>query len=221
MATPRPKFSILVLILLTAVVCLGISHFNVSRINARLQSELSELRAQIGLLHTVDDVQIYATALPTYGPLQWRWRVQLPKEGRYRIRYAFEDLPESGLPTDSMTDDSVFLDSRRTPIPGGKPFILALAVFQDDDAVWRLTLDANSGRSSTWAIDSPPQGLGTSTGWTSSLHGKNETVSVSNTEPLVLLRYRKAEELPNGAITVDMQPTDGIMFWIEQLDDKD
>ncbi len=218
MATPRPKFSLFALVLLTAVVCLGISHFSVSRRNARLESELSELRSQMGLLQAADDGQIYATALPTYGPLQWRWRVQLPIEGRYRIKYAFEQVPVSGLPTNSKAHDSVFLDPRRKPIPGGEPFILAIALFKDDNDSWKVTVDANSGRSSTWPIRNPPEALGSSNGWTSKVYGKNETISAPNTEPLTLLSYRRAKELPNDRITVDMNPTDGIMFWIERID---
>ena len=78
---PKPKFTVATLLLFTALVAGGISHVKTSRELSHVRSELTTLRNDLAVLDVNDESQIHAIALPTYGPMQWRWRIQLPDEG--------------------------------------------------------------------------------------------------------------------------------------------
>ena len=82
-----------------------------SRELTRVRSELTSLRNDRAELDVSDNDRIYAIALPTYGHMQWRWRIQLPAKGTYGLRYSFSQIPESDLPATSTKFDQVFLDS--------------------------------------------------------------------------------------------------------------
>jgi hypothetical protein len=158
--------------------------------------------------------------LPTFGAKQWRWRIQLPKEGKYRIRSSFSSkIPESGLPAESTSHDHAFLDSRAQSLLGGEPFILTVAVHKNESEQWVTTIQTPD-RAETRPIENPPTWLasGSFINWTHKVYGDNGTVSAPAGDPLPLLRYRKGKTVPGGT-TVEMQPTDGMLFWIERVDD--
>ena len=215
----KPTFTIATLLLLTALIAVSISHFDTLRELARVKAELTALRNDLAVLDTSDDDQIYATALPTYGPMHWRWRIQLPATGVYRLRYSFSQIPESGLPSSSIKIDQAFLDSRAKPLPGGEPFVLSLGVFKDGDGKWKIKTDV-PGCAGTRPIKNPPAWLdsGSFVTWSVNAGGKGKTISASKTDEFVLLNYRKGEVVLGG-VTVDFQPTGGnMMFWIERTD---
>ncbi len=97
----------------------------------------------------------------------------------------------------------------------------SIAMFERDDGKWAIDTNAHSGRSTAWTIQNPPAWLDAKsfTGWSVNTYGQNATISARGEDPLVLLRYRKGKTLPGGAHTVEMQPTDGFVFWIERVDD--
>jgi hypothetical protein len=155
--------------------------------------------------------------LPSFEARQWRWRIQLPKGGRYRIASCFGKIPEDGVAQSTMHHDSVFMNSRGTYLPGGEEFILTIGVHQDLAKEWVVSIQ-NPDRAETRGIIDAPLWLDerSSVNWTSSFAGKNGTTSVDADKPLTLVRYRKAKVLPGGGATVDMQPAEGMQFWIER-----
>lgn len=211
------RFTLATLLVFTAIIAGGLSHVRTSLELRRVKEELTTARNELAYLDTDDTDHIYAVSLPTYGSMQWRWRIQLPEGGKYRIRSSFAQIPESALPTTSSTHD-VFLNRYAQPLPGGQPFILSLAIFKDQNGDWMLTMQIpDSGY--TRRIEDPPTWLdaGSFVNWTTNVAGSKSTASCSKDEPLVLLKYRKGKIVPGG-VTVDMQPTDGMLIWIERID---
>lgn len=217
----RPTFSILTLLILTSLIATGVSHLKTSRELSQTRQELSTARTELAYIDAGGSSEIYAVALPTYGPMQWRWRIQLPKDGKYRIRSSFSsDVPESGFPAASASHNHVFLDSRAEPLAGGEPFILSLAIHKDESGQW-VTNIQNPDSGHIRPIENPPTWLdsGSFLYWSTKVYGKTGTVSARATDPLPLLRYRKGKMVPGG-VTVDMQPTDGMLFWIERVENR-
>jgi len=216
----RPRFSILTLLILTALVAVVLSHIQTSRELSRVRQNLTTARNELSYIDADDGSKIYAVALPTFGPTQWRWRIQLPATGKYRIRSSFSSkIPESGWPVESTFHDHAFLDSRGQPLPGGEPFILTVAVHKNESQQWVTTIQTPD-RSETRRIENAPQWLeaGSFIGWTYNVYGNNGTVSAAAADPLPILIYRKGKTVPGGT-TVEMQPTDGMLFWIERIND--
>lgn len=205
--------------MLTALTALGVSYVRTWRELAQVRRELSTARNELAYIDAADKSHIYAVALPTFGPMQWRWRIQLPRKGKYRIRSSFSSkIPESGFPAESSTHDHVFLDSRAQPLSGGEPFILSLAIHKNESGQWVTTIQ-NPDRSEARPIEDPPAWLdaGSFLNWSTQVYGKTKTVSAPADEALPLLRYRKGKTVPGG-VTVEMQPTDGMLFWIERVE---
>ena len=70
-------------------------------------------------------------------------------------------------------------------------------------------------------IQNPPAWLdaGSFLNWSTHVGGKDGTVSAKPNESLILLKYRKGKVVPGG-VTVDMQPTDGMLLWIERTEER-
>ena len=217
-ASRRPRFTIATALLVTALIAVSISHLQTSIQLFRVKAELTALRNDVTVLDADDESMIYAVALPTYGPLQWRWKIQLPRDGTYRLRYALDQIPESGLPQNSQAIDDAFLDSYAKPLQGGVPFTFDVGVFKDANDTWQFQTD-NGPRGPRIPIRNHPAWLDekTTVGWGSTVFGTNQTVSADRDSPLLLLRHRKSKTLPSGGITVDMAPTDGLLIWIERI----
>lgn len=212
-----PRFRVFTLLLLTTLAAVCISHYRTWQELEEVRAQLASLRNDVLVLDISDTNQIHAIALPTYGDMQWRWRIQLPEKGRYRLRYSFGLIPESGLPDSSRKDDHIFLDPEANPIKGGESFIFSLSVFQDSEGKWKLSTGV-PGRENIRPIDPAPAWLGESRkGWSRKVIGKTETIAVDADEELPLLRYRKGKAVGGGGWTVDMAPTEGMMFWIERI----
>lgn len=215
-----PRFSIATLLLATAVIACAVSHFIVSRKLADAKDALTALRNDALVLDADDSSLIHVIALPTYGQLQWRWKVQLPLDGEYRLRYGIEQIPETGLPSKSKALADVFYDNALEPLPGGIPLVLQVALFKDRNGAWSITA-SNGVRGAFGKIDNPPPWLDSKThgGWGTFISGLERTDSSSADGPLLLLSMRKLKIAPaSGVLDVDKSPTDGLSVWIERID---
>lgn len=211
------SFSIASLLLLTALVAAVVSHVSVSRELAETKRELTELRNESLLLDAEDDSLFHAVSLPTYGDLQWRWKVQLPVDGEYRIRYSFEAIPEQGFELQSQKMDHAFLGSNGKPLAGGTPLVLELSIHKSNER-WQISAN-NGSRGTGMYLNDSPSWLETysTVGWGHSVAGKRKTQSGPNDARFQLLRMRKSKLVAGGS-EVDMQPTDGILVWLERID---
>ena len=214
--------------LLTAVIALCVSHLYLSKHNSRLQSELMQLRSQLGLLNVDDDSKIHATAIPTYGPRQWRWRVHIPTDGEYAVHYAVgSSIPQNGLPATSEVA-TPFRDKQNKPLSNGEPVVLSFAITQLGNGRWAAVVGTSSGHPTKYFLRNPPSWLNepSFSGWSVNVYGKDKTIDAAKQSPLMLLSYRKGKQVapsptaPGGGTTVETQPTDGIVLWIERIGDQ-
>ncbi len=215
----RMRFSLLSLLMFTGLVCLGVSHFQTSRKLHRTQQALEVANSELGYL-TIDDPSQYAViALPNFGPgpMQWRWRLFLPPGKRYQMRWALDKVPESAVPQAPRENHIELLDQYAKPAAKGEPMIFTLAVSKNLAGTWQITAGLPDRGSSIYLRD-PPAWLEDHSrpGWGTRIAGRNRTDVAPVDTPLVLLRYRKGKQVPPNGSTVDMQPTDGLIVWIEE-----
>lgn len=199
------------------IVAVAISHYLTSSELARTKSELQLVRKDLNYIHSEGTDDIYAVALPTYGPLQWRWRIQLPVHGTYRLRSAVGIVPESELPSTSEIHNEIFLDRNGRPIAGGVSILLSVAIFVDEKGKWRIMTET-AERNLARPIANAPSWLDSHSQlkWTTKVFGKDRTVSSDAHEPLILLRKRESLGVPGGGFTVNTNPAAGIVIWVEK-----
>ncbi len=78
MPLPRPRFSLLTLLLLTTVVAMSVALWQLGSEVVPLREEVRQLRAEVGKLSVFDDEKIYAIQLKTEEKNVWWWRIYLP-----------------------------------------------------------------------------------------------------------------------------------------------
>lgn len=213
----RMRFSLLALILVTALFCIVLSHVLTSRELYHVRQEAKRLRDELGYLTIADESKLHAIAIAAeegYFSKRWRWRIYFPAGREYRVCHKFVDLPTDGIPDDNY---EFFSD-----VAG--EMTLAASAVREPDGSWRLVLHYNSPggpysqtRSQVIAGDAWLR-EDASMSWNQA--GAETTDSVEPGEPMVLLRMRRVQSvtLPGGAQRqmVDANPTDGLMLWIEE-----
>ncbi len=216
----RMRFSLLSLMLFTGLVCLGVSHFQTSRTLHRTQQALRVANNELGYLTIDDPGQFAVIALPNFGPgpMQWRWRLYLPLGKRYQFRWAFDNVPEAAVPPAPRENHIELLDQFAKPAAKGEPMIVTLAVSKNIAGKWQISAGLPRRGIGIYLQD-PPAWLEDEShpGWGSRIAGQNRTHTVPVDEPLVLLRYRKGKQVPPNGWTVETQPTDGLIVWIEEV----
>ena len=208
----RRRVPVLQIVLVTALLGTLFSHVVTTLQLRRVTEELTQARKLLVELDTDGPSRLYAATLPTFGPSQWRWRMQLPP-GLYAMRHAFRDIPPDGFP--DRRPDQVFL----TVEPGEERFVFVAALHQDRDGRWRCTLGRERTPTTLYADDLPESlrsGSGAGFGWSQA--GADGTESVAGDKPLLLLRYRKSMTVAGG-VTVNAAPTEGVMVWLERTGD--
>ena len=205
---PSWRFSMGTMLLVIALLATIASHVHTSLKLRRAEHEAASLRNELGYLTISDPDQIHALALPTFEGMQWRWRIHLPSGNQYRIRWSAENIPADGLPKESSYDDITF---SRVP---AEPFILTVALHRDHLGAWRIAWEHPEHNSSIPLKAPRTDCLETPTGRGYQIAGKGETESADPDEPFVLVRVRRSKQVPGG-VTVDPDPTDGVMVWIE------
>lgn len=105
----------------------------------------------------------------------------------------------------------------RTMPEGTMPFTFSVAIYRDSEETWRIRTE-HAGSNGSRPLRNPPSWLGNTrdTRWTTRAYGKDETIACESSEPHYLVRQRMSKILPDGSSTVDTEPTDGILIWIEQ-----
>jgi len=105
---PRPRFSLLSLILLTTVVALALGLFIASmRHRAAMQQaddENARLKKQLHYLKVNDPTQVVATRIENRNPFLRRWRIYLPPGTRWRLGIFSGLIPSFGYDIDGATN---------------------------------------------------------------------------------------------------------------------
>jgi hypothetical protein len=196
--------------------CAVVSHVLTSLQLRELRKEARGLRDELGYLTITDRDKLHAIALAPeegYASKRWRWRLHFPEGRPFRVCYKFTDLPVEGIPDDGY---EFFSD-----VSGELTF--SAAAVREPTGGWRLVLHYQAPGapypetrtqiipSDSWLAEDA------SMSWDQA--GAQTTESVDEGEPMVLLRLRRSKTVNVGGaagVTVETEPTDGVMIWIEE-----
>lgn len=200
MPTPRPRFSLLTLVLVTTIVALAVSVGLLYREVGPLRIEVKRLRAEVGELDVRDKSKIHAIQVPSGSKLEWKWRIWIPEGITYSLRSSGGDIPKEGFPEFGGT---MYL---REP---GEHVIRYVIERDPKRDGWAGKLVHDSG-----SVGSNPQPWVEWSSWTGSGGGVGSTTEVFEPGDRVVLarqRYENGDNPPkdpNG-------PLPGFMIWLE------
>lgn len=212
----RRSLSLLTMLLLVAICCLSISHFNTSRQLAESQRELRRIRDEVGYLTVEDETKVNIVALQTGDPNTWQWRLYIPKGARYKWNVACEDIvldSPTQKPNQGVSNEPYWESSNR---------VLVTARLIRNQGSDKCTLSVTSkignsthqmgGTSLRFSQDKLP-----SSSIQRSIRGTNGTETVDPAGPIFLIQQRDVPE--QDAITgqfINSQPTPGFMIWLSK-----
>jgi hypothetical protein len=210
----RLRFSLMTLMLIAAVVCLGVSHLRTSWMLHRANADLRRYRWEAGDLHMTDKSQVHVVGIETHAELAWRWRVFLPEGKRYEVHSKINSIQGNQIPEESHPEMT---------LQGGETYLLTAAIYQDPLENWRLKL----------SVSPPSQGTSGRTihlnaqdvSWIGKRGGHSTqgvapgsagTQTFAADRPALLLSYLVHQPSPGGGSSWSSSDvTDGVMFWLE------
>jgi hypothetical protein len=217
MALARVRFSLLTILLLTAIVSLSI-------VVAKLWSEVGPLRAQVrsmrtelGLLNIDDSSVAQAIQLGTGKADHWKWRIYLPATGEYELFVYSGMIPPRGFYQNWYDEVRKNASGMSSTFDGGE-FVFNVQLKKQDDQWLVLTSRGIDRMGGVWSVHGD---------WLSQLMGRGITSSVG---PDTAVRFRPGQPIhlmtllepiatKNGNTTYWSTPTgpaNGIVVWIEQ-----
>lgn len=209
--------------LLLTVVALSVALYKSTADLTDARAELNLLRSELRMLDPSESDKMRAIEVPAFGRNQWRWRVDLPDDDEFVLRWAYDDIPiRDTLPT---TIDPDFNPHQFRPpkLPSDEFMLLIAAV--EDEGTWKLGVKAESV-SQTNDFHFTVEMRSNDSSWLARRGGNTEssdfppgeTAVCPSDVPFVLLRYRKGLAPRPGITAPDPAPTDGILIWIEKSD---
>jgi hypothetical protein len=183
------------------------------------EREVRILRNEAGYLTIGNGDLVHGIAVDTGDPMTWRWRLYLPKGRMYKWQAAWGPIPADGVPSPRS---SLMYNS----LQGGATGVEALATVglrRTANGDWVLSLSARSGATEnslaagTFGIpDAELRPLQEAKGIEASRFGSGGTQTRARREPVILLKRRVMEILPNGVSQTSRNPMPGIIVWLEE-----
>ena len=103
-ASPRRlRYSLLTLLLATAIIALSVTVALLYREVGPLRQEVRRLRDEVGYLSISDPTKLHAIQVDTSEELTWKWRLWIPEDQGYRLRSEGGEVPKSGYPSSGVT----------------------------------------------------------------------------------------------------------------------
>lgn len=97
------RFSLLTLLLVTAIIALSVTVAMLYRELIPLREEVARLRNELGELNVEDPTKLHAIRVETDNELEWKWRIWIPEGASYRLRGHGGPVPKEGYPTTGGT----------------------------------------------------------------------------------------------------------------------
>jgi hypothetical protein len=217
----RPRFSLATLLLVATIVCVLVAlwatwrRLQETRIElASAEDELQKYRDEMGYLTITDPNKVHAIGVRTPGRLQWRWRVYLPENRRFRLHTVTGAVPKDGIPGPG---GRIGMSST---IQSGE-ILLHAYVERDHKGQWLLHVDDASGGGSVSIPENNGPWVGGEAGFTFEQVRPGNTQAFQAGAPVVLLRlrvHRIVEKQEDGTTShrAPEEPCDGLMIWIEE-----
>jgi hypothetical protein len=215
----RLRFSLRTILLVVVIIALGVAQFTallrvreVTADNLRLAKENEKLRVEAGYLEVEDPTKVAVLQLPQLDELTWRWKVYLPN-GRWHARYRLREIPIKGGGTSR--------DSGSTVLDGGSEVLVAASVRRGVNGKWQfVTQFGESSSRNGLGDDHRLVNTDGHSGHHSSSPGLGKVATFEPTKTIELLRLRTDDVVktaPNSSTTKQaMEPTDGILIWLER-----
>lgn len=220
------RFSLANLLLFATIVALATALFITSSQLAKARIELSTLRNEMRVLDPSETDKMRAINVPAFGRNQWRWRIKLPENEKFVLRWAFDNIPaDDSLPKniDETYNPPMFF----APELPNDEFLLSIGALEEDGN-WLLGVKTESVRG-IGDMDFATEMKANDSSWLAkrggnSIHkltGQRKTEVNPIDSAFVLLRYRKGLSPTPGVSSMDPNPTDGILIWIERVTDPE
>ncbi|NOZ39608.1 MAG: hypothetical protein GXP24_05210 [Planctomycetes bacterium] len=229
MPLPRPRFSLLTLLLLMTIVAMATALWKLNSELVPLRQEIANYRQQLGYL-TIDESdidKIHAMKVDSQGPDEWRYRIYLPPGHNYKLGIREGRFPDrSQFPTQSDYLAEVAANSSGS-YGDWKPGEFLLS--------FRIDPDVKDTTQKTWAFKVTRVGEGRKNTFTSTVpwmadkrlwssHSGmvgNKQKSFEADEPLVLHEVRRAIlQVGIGSsysVKSSQGAADGFLLYIEPM----
>lgn len=102
----RFRFSILTLLLVTAIAGTSLAYFRARSDLVQAQARLTDIRQTYQLIDVQDETKIYVRPMKSPATHLWQWRVYLPEGDQYRVSFAKNML---GQPNDPANEPHMIL----------------------------------------------------------------------------------------------------------------
>ncbi len=102
----RFRFSILTLLLVTAIAGISLAYFRARSDLIQAQARLTDIRQTYQLIDVQDETKIYVRPMKSPADNMWQWRVYLPEGDQYRVSFATSML---GQPNDPASEPHMIL----------------------------------------------------------------------------------------------------------------
>ena len=195
------RFSLLSLLLTVSLICVSVSHVQVSRKNQRLAEENRHLKTELGYIDVQDPKKAYVLRLESPEPLTWRFRVYLPPGKTYFLNRC-QKWVESGFPQHASSG----------PFHYNGPFTLTASLYEDADG-WghRISMPRSGGAG--WS-----HGHGDEMKWLSDhsanrsnlLRGQQQKFDPESPIPIMRLRAYAVQQGVKAE-----SPAPGFMIWFD------
>lgn len=213
------KFTLAKLLLFAAFAALLFALWRTNRELAIARTELLSLRRESRVLDPSEPNKLRAIEIPAFGNRQWRWKIKLPENRQFVLRWAYKDIPnDRTLP--AQIDPKFNPPKFHPPEMPNDEFLLTVSAFEEKGE-WKLGINTQSASHEremdfTTVIEANDPAWLSSSGHSMRMIGGNETTFGTVDKPFELLRFRKGLYPPStGKSGTDPNPTDGILLWIE------
>ncbi len=227
MPLPRPRVSLLTLMLLMTIVAMGLALWKLNSELVPLRIEVRGLRDEVGQLTIDDPERLHSIEVDTGESDHWRWRVYIPQKGNYGVHCFSDYVPSQGIPKNQGTGGWHSLS------PGEHRFDMRLVRVESDADrdVLKVRFTRPNGGISNFTLYEVQHD------WIFNEKVKNGPLFASQTlgmktksfdpkEQMVLLRLRARmpkirSQDANGKVIswshVEItEPCEGLMIWIDQ-----
>jgi hypothetical protein len=197
----RPRFSLLTILLVMALVACGITIWQLWREVGPLRVEVRTLRGEVGRLSIDDPTKLHAIQVRQTDELVWKWRLWIPAGHSYVLHTVGGKVPHEGFPPNSNT-----LTISHT----GETWVeYRIAKNANDGHWWGMVAMPGvrtNGSEQPWVDWRPRVGSGECVG---------ETTETCEPDKAFLLgRYYYSQSAARGSQTIE-DPASGFMIWLE------
>jgi hypothetical protein len=211
------RFSLRTLLLLVVIVCIAIPLGMQSYKLHRAETELRQLRNEVGYLSIDDRSKVHVIAVDMDEPDTWRWRIFLPQGIRYSWCFGFGDIPQKGVPQPKLRHVS------NEPYSDEDVEVVVTARLRElDDGNWSLSVSSKidqlyqMGSARVTIPAEEMRRIQEASVYERDTLGDRGTETLDPTGRIILLLRRTRERQPDGTYQASAAPMPGYMIWLEK-----